>query len=254
MGPYKPVRNWVDDHPLLYGNNGSLDPSTINHKQSSIHTVNIPLSHGSYRSKHHFSIYNPPVFKTNGSTPKKLGVFVFLDVFSFFQGTKNIQIPCFPSFFFFGVCHLQWSLFSSTLWGRSWWKTSCDSCGLPPIGTAIFCDMVFLLFTTNFERRFCSLTSCHFWRWAANPCFFLEKSTTFTPQKSNIDTKYAHFLRELPFPRPIILGIQPLDFKSVLHFGPQISEPTIKNSFKEVQKQRMELCKMCRETICCSIF
>ncbi len=102
MGPYKPVRNWVDDHPLLYGNNGSLDPSTINHKQSSIHTVNIPLSHGSYRSKHHFSIYNPPVFKTNGSTPKKLGVFVFLDVFSFFQGTKNIQIPCFPSFFFSG--------------------------------------------------------------------------------------------------------------------------------------------------------
>ena len=28
MGPYKPLRNWVDDHPLLYGNNGSLDPST----------------------------------------------------------------------------------------------------------------------------------------------------------------------------------------------------------------------------------
>ena len=23
MGPYKPLRNWVDDHPLLYGNNGS---------------------------------------------------------------------------------------------------------------------------------------------------------------------------------------------------------------------------------------
>ena len=28
MGPYKPLRNWVDDHPLLYGNNGSLDPGT----------------------------------------------------------------------------------------------------------------------------------------------------------------------------------------------------------------------------------
>ena len=28
MGPYKPLRNRVDDHPLLYGNNGSLDPST----------------------------------------------------------------------------------------------------------------------------------------------------------------------------------------------------------------------------------
>ena len=25
MGPYKPLRTWVDDHPLLYGNNGSLD-------------------------------------------------------------------------------------------------------------------------------------------------------------------------------------------------------------------------------------
>ena len=22
MGPYKPLRTWVDDHPLLYGNNG----------------------------------------------------------------------------------------------------------------------------------------------------------------------------------------------------------------------------------------
>ncbi len=28
MGPYKPLRNWVDDHPLLYGNNGSLDPGS----------------------------------------------------------------------------------------------------------------------------------------------------------------------------------------------------------------------------------
>ena len=28
MGPYKPLRTWVDDHPLLYGNNGSLDPGT----------------------------------------------------------------------------------------------------------------------------------------------------------------------------------------------------------------------------------
>ena len=26
MGPYKPLRTWVGDHPLLYGNNGSLDP------------------------------------------------------------------------------------------------------------------------------------------------------------------------------------------------------------------------------------
>ena len=25
MGPYKPLRNRVDDHPLLYGNNRSLD-------------------------------------------------------------------------------------------------------------------------------------------------------------------------------------------------------------------------------------
>ena len=24
---------WVDDHPLLYGNNGSLDPSTIENLQ-----------------------------------------------------------------------------------------------------------------------------------------------------------------------------------------------------------------------------
>ena len=28
MGICSPLRNWVDDHPLLYGNNGSLDPGT----------------------------------------------------------------------------------------------------------------------------------------------------------------------------------------------------------------------------------
>ena len=28
-----------------------------------------------------------------------------------------------------------------------------------------------------------------------------------TPVKSNIDTKHCHVQRELPFPRPIILGI-----------------------------------------------
>ena len=27
-GVYKPLRTWVDDHPILYGNNRSLDPST----------------------------------------------------------------------------------------------------------------------------------------------------------------------------------------------------------------------------------
>ena len=26
---------WVDDHPLLYGNNGSLDPGTDGHEKSS---------------------------------------------------------------------------------------------------------------------------------------------------------------------------------------------------------------------------
>ena len=42
----------------------------------------------------------------------------------------------------------------------------------------------------------------------------------YTPQKSNIDTKNCHFERvPLPFPRPIIFGIQPLVFWSVLdHF------------------------------------
>ena len=30
VGIYKSIRNRVDDHPLLYGNNGSLDPSTYN--------------------------------------------------------------------------------------------------------------------------------------------------------------------------------------------------------------------------------
>ena len=41
------------------------------------------------------------------------------------------------------------------------------------------------------------------------------------PQKSNIDTKYCHFKRVLPFPRPIVLGIQPLVFREGIftHFG-----------------------------------
>ena len=30
LGPYKPLRTWVDDHPLLYGKNGSW--STRSHK------------------------------------------------------------------------------------------------------------------------------------------------------------------------------------------------------------------------------
>ena len=37
---------WVDDHPLLYGNNGSLDPSTCEtHHPSSDAVVHIPTSH-----------------------------------------------------------------------------------------------------------------------------------------------------------------------------------------------------------------
>ena len=38
MGPYKPLRTWVDDHhPLLYGNIGSLDPG--NRKKSSLQVL-----------------------------------------------------------------------------------------------------------------------------------------------------------------------------------------------------------------------
>ena len=42
---------WVDDHPLLYGNNGSLDPSTdvhqgsVHHRLSAIQSPNIQSSH-----------------------------------------------------------------------------------------------------------------------------------------------------------------------------------------------------------------
>ena len=31
---------WVDDHPLLYGNNGSLDPGTYSFEQKSRDTDN----------------------------------------------------------------------------------------------------------------------------------------------------------------------------------------------------------------------
>ena len=30
---------WVDDHPLLYGNNGSLDPGTYNFPRCSMHGI-----------------------------------------------------------------------------------------------------------------------------------------------------------------------------------------------------------------------
>ena len=39
MGPYKPLRNKVDDHPILYGNNGSLDPGTHCYQAYKINTV-----------------------------------------------------------------------------------------------------------------------------------------------------------------------------------------------------------------------
>ena len=37
MGPYKPLRTWVDGHPLLYGNNGSLDPGTYRNPPQTTH-------------------------------------------------------------------------------------------------------------------------------------------------------------------------------------------------------------------------
>ena len=54
-----------------------------------------------------------------------------------------------------------------------------------------------------------------------------------TPQKSNIDTNNCHFQRELPFPRPIILGIH-VRFRDVsavfvekktLHHSPPNQKP-----------------------------
>ena len=44
IGPYY----WVDDHPLLYGNNGSLDPSTAHTYTSS--GRNVPFWELSYIS------------------------------------------------------------------------------------------------------------------------------------------------------------------------------------------------------------
>ncbi len=45
--PYNEYRNpyyWVDDHPLLYGNNGSLDPSTCPNVQC-LHAISPFLTH-----------------------------------------------------------------------------------------------------------------------------------------------------------------------------------------------------------------
>ena len=48
MGPYKPLRTWVDDHPLLYENYGSLDSS--NAHRSDPHCENAPDTGGGVKS------------------------------------------------------------------------------------------------------------------------------------------------------------------------------------------------------------
>ena len=47
-GPYKPLRTWVDDHPLLNGNNESLDSS--NARRSDPHCENAPDTGGGVKS------------------------------------------------------------------------------------------------------------------------------------------------------------------------------------------------------------
>ena len=44
MGPYKPLRTWVDfSHPLLYGNNRSLNPGTYSIDQDEILMITDPV-------------------------------------------------------------------------------------------------------------------------------------------------------------------------------------------------------------------
>ena len=39
---------WVDDHPLLYGNNGSLDPSTLGKQDFGKHVTLLGPMRGTY--------------------------------------------------------------------------------------------------------------------------------------------------------------------------------------------------------------
>ena len=51
MGPYKPLRNWVDDHPLLYGNDGSLDNPDVSASLPSVVTWPLTLVVGTNHSR-----------------------------------------------------------------------------------------------------------------------------------------------------------------------------------------------------------
>ena len=45
---------WVDDHPLLYGNNGSLDPSTCSQCSTPMKSSSSPLKNDGWKTIHSF--------------------------------------------------------------------------------------------------------------------------------------------------------------------------------------------------------
>ena len=57
MGPYKPLRNWVDEF-ILYGNNGSLDPTLARTYQfiSSFPTPSPQMAENGFYSPHRLVI------------------------------------------------------------------------------------------------------------------------------------------------------------------------------------------------------
>ena len=75
MGPYKPLRNWVDDHPLLYGNNGSW--STLAHMfilGSSLFIrlkFKVTSQDSDIKSCKKIPRYQPVLFQTNKQTNKQ---------------------------------------------------------------------------------------------------------------------------------------------------------------------------------------
>ena len=50
---------WVDDHPLLYGNNGSLDPSTYNIIHPGSLTASLPLKNDGWKTSLSFWVQVP---------------------------------------------------------------------------------------------------------------------------------------------------------------------------------------------------
>ncbi len=70
---YKPLRTWVDDHPLLYGNIGSLDPSTYDQNILSKPLLIVTNTQATFVKKKRQTIWIPLEQNAQNSTAPAAG-------------------------------------------------------------------------------------------------------------------------------------------------------------------------------------